>query len=79
MIYYIGLIVDPRLKFNVLDESLQVIYNENQIKIEEIKKEVNSLLYILYNIYKEKYGNDISSIKSSSTTSSSSFYKSHLK
>ena len=57
---------------------MQVIYNEDQIKIKEIKNEVNSLLYILYNIYKEKYGNDISSIKSSSTTSSSSFYKSPL-
>ena len=62
--------VDPRLKFNALYEWLQVIYNEDQIKIEEIKNEVNSLLYILYNIYKKKYGNDISLIKSSSTTSS---------
>ena len=78
MIYYIGLIVDPRLKFYALDEWLQVIYNENQIKIEEIKNEVNSLLYLLYNIYKEKYGNGISSIKSSFTTSSSSFYKNSL-
>ena len=34
--------------------------------------------FILYNIYKEKYGNDISLIKSSSTTSSSSFYKNPL-
>ena len=57
---------------------MQVIYNEDQIKIEEIKNEVNSLLYILYNIYKEKYGNNISLIKSSSTISSSSFYKSLL-
>ena len=78
MNYHIGLIVDPRLKFNTLDEWLQVIYNKDQIKIEEIKNEVNSLLYILYNIYKEKYGNDISLIKSSFTTSSSSFYKSPL-
>ena len=78
MIYYINLIGDRRLKFDALDEWLQVIYNEDQIQIEEIKNEVNSLLYILYNIYKEKYGNDISSIKSSSTTSSSSFYKSSL-
>ena len=54
---------------------MQVIYNEDQIKIEEIKNGVNSLLYILHNIYKEKYGNDISSIKSSSMISSSSFYK----
>ena len=69
---------EPRLKFDTLDEWLQVIYNEYQIKIEKIKKEVNSLLYILYNIYKEKYGNDISLIKSSFTTSSSSFYKSPL-
>ena len=57
---------------------MQVIYNEDQIKIEEIKNEVNSLLYILYNIYKEKYENDISLIKLSSTISSSSFYKSPL-
>ena len=57
---------------------MQVIYNEDQIKIEEIKNEVNSLLYILYNIYKEKYGNDISLIKSSSKTSSSSSYKNSL-
>ena len=78
LIYYIGLIVEPRLKFDALDEWLQVIYNEDQIKIEEIKNEVNSLLYILYNIYKEKYGNNISLINSSSTTSSSSFYKSPL-
>ena len=70
--------MDHRLKFDALDEWLQVIYNEDQIKIEEIKNEVNSLLYILYNIYKEKYGNNISSIKSSSTTSSSFFYKSPL-
>ena len=70
--------MDPKLKFDALDEWLQVIYNEDQIKIEEIKNEVNSLLYILYNIYKEKYGNDISLIKSSFTTSSSSFYKSPL-
>ena len=78
LIYYIGLIVDPILKFDALDEWLQVIYNEDQIKIEEIKNEVNSSLYILYNIYKEKYGNDISLIKSSSKTSFSSFYKSPL-
>ena len=70
--------MDPRLKFDALNEWLQVIYNEYQIKIKEIKNEVNSLLYILYNIYKEKYGNDINLIKSSSTTSSSSFYKSPL-
>ena len=70
--------MDPRLKFDALDEWLQVIYNEDQIKIEEIENEVNSLLYILYNIYKEKYGNNISLIKSSSTTSSSSFYKNPL-
>ena len=79
MIYYISLIVDPRLKFDALDEWLQVIYNEDQIKIEEIKNEVNLLFYILYNIYKEKYRNDISLIKSSSMTSSSSFYKRPLK
>ena len=78
LIYYIGLIVDPRLKFDALDEWLPVTYNEDQIKIEEIKNEVNLLLYILYNIYKEKYGNNISLIKSSSTISSSSFYKSSL-
>ena len=45
LIYYIGLIVDLRLKFDALDEWLQVIYNEDRIKIEEIKNEVNSLLY----------------------------------
>ena len=54
LIYYIGLIVDPRLKFDALDEWLQVIYNEDQIKIEEIKNEVNSLLYILYIIFIKK-------------------------
>ena len=70
--------MDPRLKFDALDKWLKVTYNEDQIKIEEVKNEVNSLLYILYNIYKEKYGNNISLIKSSSTTSSSSFYKSPL-
>ena len=70
--------MDPRLKFDALDEWLQIIYNEGQIKIENFKNEVNSLLYILYNIYKEKYGNDISLIKSLSITSSSSFYKSPL-
>ena len=70
--------MNPRLKFDALNEWLQVIYNEHQIKIEEIKNEVNSLLYILYNIYKEKYENDISLIKSSSTTSSSSCYKNPL-
>ena len=75
--------MDPRLKFDALNEWLPIIYNEDQIKIEEIKIEeikieVNSLLYILYNIYKKKYGNNISLIKSSSTTSSSSFYKSPL-
>ena len=79
MIYYIGLIVNPILKFDALDEWLQVIYNEDQLKIEKIKNEVNSLLYILYNIYKEMYENDINLIKSSSTTSSSSFYKNPLK
>ena len=51
--------MDPRLKFDALDEWLQVIYNEDQIKIEKIKNKVNSLIYILYNIYKEKYGNYI--------------------
>ena len=46
--------------------------------MKKLKNEVNSLLYILYNIYKEKYGNDISLIKSLSTTSFSFFYKSPL-
>ena len=78
LIYYIDLIVDPRLKFDALDKWLQVIYNEDQIKIEEIKNEVKLLLYILYNICKQKYGNDISAIKSSSTTNFSSFFKSPL-
>ena len=36
LIYYIGLIVHPILKFDDLDEWLQVIYKEDQIKIEEI-------------------------------------------
>ena len=70
--------MDPILKFDALDEWLPVIYNEDQIKIEEIKNEVNSLLYILYNIYKEKYGNNISLIKLLSATSPSSFYKNPL-
>ena len=78
LIYYIGLIVDPRLKIEVFDEWLQVIYFDDQIKIGEIKNEVNSLLHNLYNIYKEKYGKDISSIKSSFTTSPSHFYKGAL-
>ena len=46
--------MDHRLKFDALNKWLQVIYNEDQIKIEEIKNEVNSLLYILYSIYNEK-------------------------
>ena len=29
LIYYIGLIVDPRLKFDVLDDWMQVIYNKD--------------------------------------------------
>ena len=33
LIYYIDLIVDPILKFNVLDEWLQVIYNKDQLKM----------------------------------------------
>ena len=53
LIYYIGLIVDPRLKFDVLDEWLQVIYNEDQIKIEEIKNEVIRY-YIFYIIFINK-------------------------
>ena len=36
-----------------------IIYFNDQIKIEEIKNEINSLLYNLYNYYKEKYGDDI--------------------
>ena len=53
-----------------------IIYFNDQIKIEEIKNEINSLLY---NYYKEKYGDDISSIKLLPTsTSSSSFYKGAL-
>ena len=54
--------MDPRLKFEALYEWLTIIYFNNQIKIEEIKNEINSLLYNLYNYYKEKYGDDISSI-----------------
>ena len=61
---YIALTVDPRLKFEALDEQLTIIYFNDQIKIEEIKieeikNEINSLLYNLYNYYKEKYGDDI--------------------
>ena len=79
LIFYLGLIVDPRLKFEALDEWLTIIYFNDQIKIEEIKNEINSLLYNLYNYYKEKYGDDISSIKLPPTsTSSSSFYKGAL-
>ena len=70
--------MDPRLKFEALDEWLQVIYFDDQTKIKEIKNEVNLLLHNLYNIYKEKYGNDISYIKSSFTTRSSYFYKGAL-
>ena len=58
---------------------MQVNYFDDQIKIEEIKNEVNSSLLCLYNNYKENYGNSINSIKSLSTsTSSSHFYKSAL-
>ena len=47
LIFYFGLIVDPRLKFEALDEWLTIIYFNDQIKIEEIKNEINSL-YIIY-------------------------------
>ena len=58
---------------------MQVIYFDDQIKIEEIKNEVNSSLLYLYNNYKEKYGNSINFIKSLSTsTISSHFYKGTL-
>ena len=58
---------------------MQVIYFDDQIKIEKIKNEVNSSLLYLYNNYKEKYGNSINSIKSLSTsTSFSHFYKGAL-
>ncbi|WJZ88271.1 hypothetical protein VitviT2T_007588 [Vitis vinifera] len=77
LIFYIALIVDPRLKFEALDEWLTIIYFNDQIKIEEIKNEINSLLYNLYNYYKEKYGNDINTIKLP-PTNSSSFYKGAL-
>ena len=40
--------MDPRLKFNALDEWLQVIYNEDQIKIEEIKNEVIKFIIIYF-------------------------------
>ena len=33
LIYYIGLILDSRLKFDAFDELLQVIHNEDQIKM----------------------------------------------
>ena len=55
---------------------MQVIYFDDQIKIEENKNEFNSSLLYLYNNYKEKYSNSINSIKSLSTsTTSSPFYK----
>ena len=34
LIYYICLTMDPGLKFEALDEWLQVIYSEDQINIE---------------------------------------------
>ena len=77
LIYYIGLVVDPILKFEAFDEWLKVIYFGDERKIEEIKNEVISLLHNLYNNYKEKYGFDISSTTSNST-SSSHLYKSAL-
>ena len=40
LIFYIALIVDPRLKFEALDEWLTIIYFNDQIKIEEIKNEI---------------------------------------
>ena len=52
LIYYIGLVVDPRLKFEVFDEWLKVIYFGDERKIEEIKNKVISLLHNLYNNYK---------------------------
>ena len=69
--------MDLRLKFEAFDEWLKVIYFGDERKIEEIKNEVISLLHNLYNNYKEKYGNDISSTTSNST-SSSHLYKSAL-
>ena len=45
--------MDPILKFDALDEWLPIIYNEDQIKIEEIKNEVNSY-YIFYIIFIKK-------------------------
>ena len=45
--------MDPKLKFDVLDEWLQVIYNEDQIKIKEIKNEVIRY-YIFYIIFIKK-------------------------
>ena len=77
LVYYIGLVVDLRLKFEAFDEWLKIIYFGDERKIEEIKNEVISLLHNLYNNYKEKYGNDISSTTSNST-SSSHLYKSTL-
>ena len=44
--------MDPRLKFEVFDEWLKVIYFGDERKIEEIKNEVISLLHNLYNNYK---------------------------
>ena len=36
LLYFISLIVDHRLKFEALDELMQVIYFDDQIKNEEI-------------------------------------------
>ena len=56
---------------------MKVIYFGDERKIEEIKNEVISLLHNLYNNYKEKYGNNISSTTSNSTFLSH-LYKSTL-
>ena len=45
--------MDPILKFDVFNNLLQVIYNKDQIKIEEIKNKVNCY-YIFYIIFIKK-------------------------
>ena len=45
LIYYIGLIVDPRLKFDTLDEWL--IYNEDQIKLKKLKRSKFVIIYFI--------------------------------
>ena len=45
LINYIGLIVDPRLKSDTLDEWL--IYNEDQIKLKNLKRSKFVIIYFI--------------------------------